>query len=97
MRIPEDSCFTLVVSWPVVLLERIVTEIARPRALEYIAIAREEGGGDLYTSFIAFKICLVKADSLAACKELSIMTSCADFTPDFLTVRLETQISTYFP
>ena len=59
------------------------------RAMEYIAIAREEGGGAIYTSFIAFKISLVKHDVNAACNELSCMMSCTDFSSDFLTVTFE--------
>ena len=56
------------------------------RALEYIAVARQEGGGEIYSCFVAFKICLTKKDVPAACNELSALLSCPDFIPDFLSV-----------
>lgn len=56
------------------------------RALEYIAVAREEGGGEIYSSFIAFKVHLTMSNATGACTELSSIVAAADFTPDFLTV-----------
>jgi hypothetical protein len=58
------------------------------RALEYVGIAVEGGGGLLYSHFIAFKVHLEKGDSLAASQELSHIIQCPDFTVDFLAVCL---------
>ena len=59
------------------------------RALQYIAVARQEGTGEIYSCFIAFKICLTKKDAAAACNELSSLVSCPEFSPDFLSVSLK--------
>lgn len=57
------------------------------RALEYVAIAEQEGPGGIYNSFIAFKVRLEKGEPEGASQELAKMIKSSEFSPEFLTVR----------